>query len=128
MLKELEIRNAYPQTIGIPDEAFNFELADGYESPTPDDVNFALALDIGVTGEDWSEHFYLVVVTPNNRPGRAPDLRCMVLPTYSYATLRDYIVTAVKACERDSWEECLVQLRKRFRWEHEEISRPKEKR
>ncbi|OWZ94535.1 hypothetical protein B9J07_08805 [Sinorhizobium sp. LM21] len=92
---------------------------EGPEATSPDDVKFTLELEIGTKEESWTESFSVLVVTPNNRPGRTPHTRFLALPRYSHAVLKGHLVKALAASQRDSWEESLLELRKRFFWEWE---------
>ena len=82
-------------------------------------VKFTLELEIGTKEESWAESFSVLVVTPNTRPGRTPHTRFLALPRYSHAVLKGHLVKALAASQRDSWEESLLELRKRFFWEWE---------
>lgn len=118
-MKELKIKDAYAVDLPVGLEGFDFDLDGGYESETPHHVNFVLYLDIGEVDRDWSEHFQVLVVTPNNRPRNAPSARFILLPAYSFQALKHELLKAVKACEKNSWDECLDALRGRFRWEYD---------
>lgn len=98
---------------------FDFDCDEGAEAPSPDDVKFMLELQIGTREESWAETFSVLVVTPNNRPGRTPHTRFLALPRYSHAVLKGHVFKALAASQRDSWEESLLELRKRFFWEWE---------
>lgn len=99
----------------------------GHEPPSPDDVRIAPQLEIGPASEDWTETFRILVATPNNIPSRDTPMKVLRLHRYSFEALKEHLKAAVKTSERDSWEECLEELRKRFLWEYDFPNRPKQK-
>ncbi|WVT75284.1 Imm8 family immunity protein [Sinorhizobium chiapasense] len=118
MFREIDLKSAFSSDLERGAE-FDFDDDTGPERAAPDDVCFLLQLDIGTKEDCWAECFSVWVVTPNNRPRRTPDTRYIEVPRYSFPVLRDHVTKAIAACQRDSWEESLKELRKRFLWEYE---------
>jgi hypothetical protein len=116
-VKELAVKSAYAADPPASLHEFDFDKNTGYETATPTDVEFYLYLDIGRVDADWTEHFRVLVCTPNNRPRNDPSARFLLLPEYSFNALKQLILATLKSCERSTWEECLEALRERFRWE-----------
>ncbi|MFP5077284.1 Imm8 family immunity protein [Rhizobium sp. YIM 134829] len=118
-MKELAVKAAY-------DADFLMDLED---SNSPHDVvitagvqpdrKFWLLLDIGEVDRDWTEHFSVLVCTPADRPRNDPSARFLLVQEYDAPAVRAALVRTVKSCERDTWEECLSALRKRFKWEYD---------
>jgi hypothetical protein len=117
-VKQLEIKFAYALDLAGVD-GFDFDSETGFECPHPEDVNFLLRLGIGEVGESWSEEFDVQVVTPGNRPRNNPSGRFVLIPIYSFQALKAALLTTLVACERNTWDECLEELRGRFRWEYD---------
>jgi hypothetical protein len=95
-------------------------------SAAPDDAHFGLSFDVGPKDEDWTEHFHLEVVTPNNKPEHLSHNKVMRIHSFSFEIFKTYLLTALKACERKTWDETLEELRGRFLWEYD-IRGPKKK-
>ncbi|MBK5568685.1 Imm8 family immunity protein [Ensifer sp. SSB1] len=118
MFRELDLKWAYGGDLAWGTEV-DFDGDVGPERPVPDDVCFLLQLDIGTKEDLWTECFFVQVVTPNNRPHRCQDTRHIEIPRYSFAVLRDHANRVIAACQRDTWDESLKELRKRFHWQYE---------
>jgi len=119
-MNTLEIKGAYVSDPNIPFDAdFDFSRDEGWEADDPSDVKFFLYLDIGEAGDIWSEHFSVLVVTPNNRPRNDPSARFLLVPYYSFSNLKEQLLKTLTACERDNWDACLDALRNCFRWEYD---------
>lgn len=121
-MRALEIRYAY--AVNLPkgltrSDGFDFDLDYGYEAAEPDDVDFFLTIGIGAAGHDWDEVFTVGVVTTNNRLRNNPNDRFILLPVYSFLGLKHELHKVLRTCERNSFEECLDELRRRFRWEYD---------
>lgn len=118
-MKELAVKAAY-------DADFLKDLGDS-NSPHdevstagfPAHRKFWLLLDIGEVDRDWTEHFSVLVCTPDDRPRNDPSARFLLVQEYDASAVRAALVRTVKSCERDTWEECLLALRKRFQWEYD---------
>lgn len=91
------------------------------------DADIWLQLAIGPKAEDWTETFSVRVVNPNRMPQRNEGMRVIRIHSYSKDILTNYLVTAVAACERDTWDECLEALRAKFLWEWDTPNRQKKK-
>ncbi|PYE30084.1 MAG: hypothetical protein EOP06_25250 [Proteobacteria bacterium] len=118
-MKELAVKAVYYadsfndfELSNLTDGKFDNVGATAYRS-------FRLLLDIGQTDEDWTEHFSVVVCTPDNRPRNNPKGRFLLVRNYHNSTVTSGLMQTVKSCERDTWENCLSALRKRFRWEYD---------
>jgi hypothetical protein len=86
-------------------------------SESSDDADIWLQLAIGPKDADWTETFSVRVVTPNRVPPRSDETRTIRVHSYSRDILVDYLRTAISACERDTWDDCLEALRAKFLWE-----------
>jgi hypothetical protein len=105
----------------------DMEADEGFETVSPDDADIWLQLDIGPKDADWAETFSIRVATPNNVSTSTKELKNLRIHSYSFQTMKSYLVTAVAACERETWEECLYALRSRFLWEWDTPNRKKSK-
>lgn len=105
----------------------DMENDEQFEMASSDDADIFLQLDIGPKDEDWKETFSVRVVTPNNMPPRTNDMKNMRVHSYSFQTLKNHLVTAVKVCQRETWDECLEALRSKFHWECDTPNRKRKK-
>lgn len=120
MFRELDLKSAF--TFGLLPGVwveFDFDYDAGPEAPAPDDVTFLLQLEIGTKEDSWAESFSVFVVTPNNGPKRSPCTRVLELPRCSHLALKGHVTKTIAACHRETWDESLNELRRRFRWEYE---------
>jgi hypothetical protein len=111
-------------------ETFDIEM-DGSEtlaSVSSDDADIWLQLAIGPKDADWTETFSVRVVTPNRVPSKSGETKILRIHSYSHEILLDYLQTAVAACERKTWDDCLVALRAKFLWEWDTPNARKRKR
>jgi hypothetical protein len=111
-------------------ETFDIEM-DGSEtlaSVSSDDADIWLQLAIGPKDADWTETFSVRVVTPNRVPSKSGETKILRIHSYSHEILLDYLQTAVAACERETWDDCLEALRAKFLWEWDTPNARKRKR
>jgi hypothetical protein len=111
-------------------ETFDIEM-DGSEtlaSVSSDDADIWLQLAIGPKDADWTETFSVRVVTPNRVPSKSGETKILRIHSYSHEILLDYLQTAVAACERETWDDCLGALRAKFLWEWDTPNARKRKR
>jgi hypothetical protein len=103
----------------LPGDAWVIDLdaATGYEAPDADNVSFEIQVDVGPTDRDWTEHFFVHVITPDRRSAKGRGRKFIVLHEYSFSNLKHSLQTAVSTCEKEDWEQCLAELRRRFLWE-----------
>ena len=80
---------------------------------------------IGTKKGKGADIFTILAASPLGLAGLVPkdgilyDRPLVVLEKYDDQILRRWIQKKVKECQRNSWEESLLQLRKTFRWEFE---------
>ncbi|PDT04867.1 hypothetical protein CO666_09050 [Rhizobium chutanense] len=106
----------------------DMEKHHGFDTATSDDADITLQLDIGPKDADWTETFSIRVATPRNMSKSNSRMKTMRIHSFSFETLKTYLVTAVASCERETWDECLDALRTRFLWEWDTPNKQKSKR
>ncbi|MDM9622452.1 Imm8 family immunity protein [Rhizobium sp. S96] len=111
------------------EQTFIFDMTtnEEFEIASPNNADISLQLQIGPRDENWTETFFTRVVTPNNVPGGTSGMKIMRIHSFVFETLKKYLITAVAACERETWNECLDELRSRFLWEWDTPNKKKNK-
>lgn len=116
---DLSIKLAIAPDLPREFHSFDIESPTGYEPPDPMNVCFALQLDIGQTLDDGSDIFSCLIVT-ENRAAKSKDRHGLIkLHRYSHEVLCERLHQIVKSCERPTWYDCLLELRKYFAWEYD---------
>ena len=119
----MKLHIAFGTSSDLPEEyqVIDFSKDTGYEAPYPDDVLFQLSLDIGVEGSGRTDIFQCVIATEKNRYLIKDHRHTIFFYEYRYDSFRRKIRDMVASCEKDTWNECVVCLRKHFFWEYEGI-------
>lgn len=105
----------------LPEENYylDFNSEYGYESDDELDIIFQLTLEIGPSQSGDSDQFQCMVVTPINVDKVPEWSKFLCFEKYNWRKLRERITGIINECERDSWNQCVVELKKYFNWEFE---------
>ena len=85
-------------------------------------------LDIGPRREAWANTFTLRVATPkglsrlNANAGILATRPLLIMKSFDFHDLWAWIEKTVASCERDTWLDCVGELRLYFSWEYEGIA------
>ena len=96
-----------------------------WEPADPADVAEEIMVDIGPKGKKGADTFTLKVATPKGlgrllaKDGIIATRPLLVVDRYDFAVLWRWLEATVTACERDTWESSVSELRVYFLWEYE---------
>ncbi len=91
----------------------------------PDSFQFTLEVHIGPTEKESSDLFTATVVSPshllNELEGKkvVSGRRYFVLEKFDYNVIVEEVNRLITNVERESWAECVAELRSYFSWEYE---------
>ena len=102
---------------------FSVDINCDLEDWQPDDrrrVRIEILLSLGWDDDPWADDFYVSCVTNDlRRQSHTKTRGAIFIDSFDWSNVRESIVHIIAKCERVSWDESLVELRKCFRWEYE---------
>lgn len=99
------------------------ECLQQWEPVNPRSVALTICLTIGWDDNAGADDFQVHVVTNDLRshlPRRSS--AWLFVDVFDWRDVLSSFLNILRKCERSTWEETLVELRKRFAWEHERTS------
>lgn len=91
-----------------------------------EDVFISLDLVIGYSdGEEGGNLFYVTLATPESlrKYRQQPILvenRTIVISEYSFYLVKEELLSILRKCSRNTWEESCLVLQRYFQWEYED--------
>jgi hypothetical protein len=119
---ESRIRDGYTQEeieAGV-DMLDSVERLQQWEPVNPRSIALTMCLAIGWDDNPGADDFNVHVVTNDLRshlPRRSN--AWLFVDVFDWRDVLSSFLNILRKCERSTWEESLVELRKRFAWEHE---------
>jgi len=93
----------------------------------PQDVYFALSLNIGPEDEDGADIFEVVIATPLGLVGKArtgsniiADRAILIVASYDRKEVLEHLGSILSKCASESWVESSQKLQRYFHWEYED--------
>lgn len=91
----------------------------------PDTIAVELMIDIGEKGKKGADMFTLKLATPkgllelDSKDGIIATRPLLVMERYDFQLLWDWLQKTIATCERETWLDCVAELRVYFLWEYE---------
>jgi len=96
------------------------EILEQWEPVDPRSVALEMTLAIGWDNDPGTNNFAFRLVTNALRERLGKQLRSDIyVEEFNWPSVRQSILNILRKCERPTWDESLVNLRKRFDWEFE---------
>ncbi len=96
------------------------EILEQWEPVDPRRVALEMTLAIGWDNDSGTNNFAFRLVTNALRERLGKQLRSDIyVEDFNWPSVRQSILNILRKCERPTWDESLVNLRKRFDWEFE---------
>jgi hypothetical protein len=100
-----------------------------HDSPTPpDDFSVLIQILVGPAGGPGEESFDVLVVTPKYlarrvaQQGPVCGRHLLVVESFDYASIEEWIRRAVHSCEGSTWSEVALRIARIGHWEFEDYT------